>query len=156
MLKLTVLETRHFLTECRTRIPFRFGVVTLERAPLCLAVVDVVTDGGERSRGYASDLLVPKWFEKDPDKPLLQDSVELLESARAAARLAAEDRPEPETTYALWHRLYRSRVETTPESASDRLVRGFGVALLERAVIDAACRVADLSFFAGLQADLFG
>ena len=43
---------------------FRFGVHTLTTAPLAILRVEAAV-GAERSIGYASDLVVPKWFEKD-------------------------------------------------------------------------------------------
>jgi len=140
------------LTDCVTRLPFRFGIHTLTGAPTLTARVELETDAGE-AVGHSADLLVPRWFEKDPSKSLEQDIEGLVNSATAAARLA-EGTP-PRTVFDLWWRLYGVRVHGTPEDAPDRLVRGFGVALVERAVMDATCRAAGLSFFEALRQDLF-
>jgi hypothetical protein len=141
------------VTDCVTRLPFRFGIHTLTFAPTLTARVELETDAGE-AVGHSADLLVPRWFEKDPGKSLRQDVEGLMQSAVAAARLA-EGTPS-RSVFDLWWRLYGVRVHGTPEAAPDRLVRGFGVALLERAVMDAACRAAGLSFFEALRQDLFG
>ena len=146
---------RLFVSDCRNRLPFRFGQVTMTRAPLALLEVQIETEGGESSVGYSSDLLAPKWFEKDPDKSIEDDFAALANSVWSAMRAAADADVE-ESAFGLWLRLYRSLVGDRPLDASDRLVRGFGVALVERAVLDAACRAAGLSFFAALDADLFG
>lgn len=138
--------------DCVTRLPFRFGIHTLTWAPTLTVRVELETDAGE-AVGHAADLLVPRWFEKDPAKSLGDDIEGLMASASTAARLA-EGTP-PRTVFDLWWRLYGVRVHGTPEDAPDRLVRGFGVALVERAVMDAACRAAGLSFFEALRQDLF-
>ena len=142
------------LRACRTRLPFRFGNATLTRADQLLARVEVETTDGRRGRGLAADLLVPRWFDKDPAKPMEQHASELQESARRAgeALLAAG----AASLFELWWAAYRARVASVPEDAPDRLVRGFGVALVERAAMDALCRAAGLSFFQALKEDLFG
>jgi hypothetical protein len=126
---------------------------TMTWAPTLTARVELETDAGE-AVGHSSDLLVPKWFEKDPQKSLRQDVEGLMASARAAAEQARVS--ESETVFDLWWRTWRARVASQPFAATDRLLRGFGVALVERAVIDAACRAAGLSFFQAAKQDLFG
>ncbi|MBJ18454.1 MAG: mandelate racemase [bacterium] len=103
--------------------------------------------------GFSADLLVPKWFEKDPRKSIQDDVEGLIESARLAARAATSQ--SYETVFELWWRTYQQRVHGQSVDSPDRLLRGFGVALVERAVMDAVCRLADMSFFDALKADLF-
>ena len=141
------------VSDCRTRLPFRFGINTMTWAPTLTARVHLETEAGPAT-GYSADLCVPKWFEKDPTRSLQDDVEGLMESARLAATAARSDRSE--TVFDLWWRCYCERVHTQPSEAGDRLVRGFGVALVERAVMDACCRAAGLSFFAALESDLFG
>ncbi|MCH2112011.1 MAG: hypothetical protein MK213_04070 [Planctomycetes bacterium] len=150
-----VVDARLELLECRTRLPFRFGVHTLTGAPYATAVVEVETPDGKRARGASSDLLVPKWFEKDLNKTPEEDSAGLADSARSAFAHALAERT-PQTVFDLWHSLYRERIATQSKGATDLLVRGFGVSLLERAVMDAVCRLKGLSFHQALQGDLFG
>jgi L-alanine-DL-glutamate epimerase-like enolase superfamily enzyme len=140
------------VSDCTTRLPFRFGMNTMTWAPTLTARVELETEAGP-AVGYSADLLVPKWFEKDPEKSLRQDVEGLMNSARAAGK-AAKAQPEM-SVFDLWWRVYRERVHSRPVDASDRLLRGFGVALVERAIIDAACRAADVSFFDALKGDLF-
>ena len=123
-------------------------------APTLTLRVELETEAGT-AVGYAADLLVPKWFEKDPGKSLREDVEGLMESARQAGRVAMGGAGQ-ESVFDLWWRVYRERVQSQPAQASDRLVRGFGVALVERAVMDAACRAAEQSFFDALRSDLFG
>ena len=141
------------LTDCVTRLPFRFGMNTMTAAPTLTARARIDSEAGTHI-GYSADLLVPKWFEKDPEKSIQQDTDALVASARAAADAFVGK--QDASVFAHWWRVYRDRVHSQPESAADRLVRGFGVALVERAVIDATCRAAQLPFFDGLKQDLFG
>lgn len=154
-MKVRIVAVDFYRSEHATRVPFRFGAVTLRDATLCTARVRIASDHGEHV-GFAADLCVPKWFEKDPDKPPEQDVRELLDSARAAGAVLIDPARGDATVFDHWLGTYRERVGPCDPSASDRLVRGFGVALCERALIDAVCRAADRSFFGALQQDLFG
>ena len=112
------------------------------------------TADGRRATGAASDLLVPKWFEKNPDKTPEQDSKALADSVEETVHLA-----EPlagASVFDLWHSLYQERVASQPKDADDLLVRGFGVAMLERAAMDALCRLEEIPFHDALLTNVFG
>lgn len=148
-----VSQVQFAVSDCATRLPFRFGMNTMTWAPTLTARVVVEGEGGT-AVGHSADLLVPKWFEKDPKKSLRDDVEGLMASAVAAGReLQAM---QAGSVFELWWQLYQSRVHSQPKDASDRLLRGFGVALVERAMIDAACRAADLGFHQALKGNLFG
>lgn len=150
-----IVDARLETIDCRTRLPFRFGIHTLTAAPYATATVEIETaDGTARARGAASDLLVPKWFEKNPDLTPEQDSANLVASAEAA--FAVGRKLEADSVFALWHALYQQRVASQPRTNADLLVRGFGVALLERALMDAACRLHNSTFHQALRSNLFG
>ncbi len=151
-MRVRVSQAEFRVTDCETRLPFRFGIHTMTWAPTLSVRVVLETDAGQ-AVGFASELLVPKWFEKDPHKTLQEDAAALIASARSAAESAGASGAE--TVFDLWWRVWRERVHAQPQDAPDRLVRGFGVALIERAVLDAACRAAGLSFFQALKQDLF-
>ena len=153
-LEVRVLDVQTYLDDCTTRLPFGFGITTMTSAPLLTARVTVESADGTRAVGHSADLLVPKWFEKDPAKSVEQDRAALFASAREAGA-AWRASSACESVFEGWWRVYRQRVHARPPDASDRLLRGFGVALIERAVMDAACRAAGLSFFEALRADLF-
>ena len=139
---------------CRTRIPFRFGVTTLVEAPVLTARVAVRPVGGgsaadDESIGFAADLCVPKWFDKSPASTATQDIRALLASAERAARAAVGLAGTP---FSIWRSLHR---RCSGEGSGVALVDGFGVALVERAMIDAVCRAAGSSFREALRSDLF-
>lgn len=142
----------------RTRLPFKFGVQVLRQVPLAELQVTVATADGRRGTGRASDLLVPKWFEKNPDTTPEEDSAALAASVEAAVDVAEivtrTAGPHPIFDIAEIARI--EQVGTRDHRDDDVLVRGFGVAMLERAMIDAACRLADLSFDEALRQNIFG
>ena len=138
-------------TTCRTRLPFRFGITTLLQADLVVARVEAEFEDGQRVSGYASDLLVPKWFDKNPATSADQDRAELVASIGRAASAYRE--AGNGNVFEIWQRAHQSAVVRHP---GIELVDGFGVALLERALMDAACRSAGISFFDALQRNLFG
>lgn len=138
---------------CRTRLPFRFGAATLTAAPLLTARVEAEIQG-DVIEGRAGDWAMPMWFDKDPSRTPEQSSAALIESANeAGAAFAAQAGG---TAFDLWRAVYDARVGATPFEAPDRLVRGFGVALFERALIDAAARAAGVSFHEALRGNLLG
>lgn len=138
-------------TSCRTRLPFRFGRVTLTEAPVLVA--EVTARVGDRIViGMSADLCVPKWFEKDPRKSVRQDVLTLFASAR---RAATAFKGATGTPFALWHRASQ-RCLNGDLASGIRLVDGFGLALVERAMIDASCRGLDLSFRKAIESDALG
>jgi hypothetical protein len=139
---------------CVARTPFRFGGVTVHGAPLLHARVRVESVDGRVADGASADLLVPKWFKKDPARTAAQDQGALRAFALDAARaLLAERRPQPVFAHA--RGLAETVVQERTGDEDGALERGFGVALLERAVLDATCRLARRSFWSALQTDLF-
>ncbi|MEM9381441.1 MAG: mandelate racemase [Planctomycetota bacterium] len=131
----------------------------MTEAPMLVAELTAEGEGGPESiRGYAAELLVPKWFSKDPSTSVEEDRGALVEAARdafAAVRRHAEAEGGA-TAFDLWLHAQHTCVEGPNVPAGERLVRTFGVALVERALIDAACRAAGVSFFRALRDDLFG
>jgi len=150
-MRIRVREASLHATDCTARIPFRFGASTLTWAPLSTARVLVETADGDRVEGFSSDLMVPRWFDKDPNRTIRDDIEGLVASARSAVAAMTAPALPFLTPFELWWSAY-ANADTGPERG---LVAGFGVALLERAMLDAVCRIAGVSFFQALRQDLF-
>jgi hypothetical protein len=130
--KFSVREIDFFEREVRLRMPFRFGVVTLTEAPQAFARARIALQDGTQSQGAAAELLVPKWFDKNPALSN-QDNFEQLRTSMRRAREAYLSAG-PDTAYG------HSR-------PSVGLVENFGPALLDRALLDALCRALGISFY---------
>jgi hypothetical protein len=138
---------------CRTRLPFRFGAVTVTAAPLLHLRVEVEAPDGRVGIGLAGDLLVPRWFRKDVDRPAAADQAALRASVAAAVAAYAAHAALP--CFAHWQHAH-ARVEGADPATPELLELGFGIALVERALLDATCRLAGVPFAAALRTDLLG
>jgi len=153
---LRILSTELRLTDVATRLPFRFGGAVLNAAPLATLKIVISTADGEESAGHSSDLLVPKWFEKDPTKSALDDVQALLGSIAHAMDAWTRACSDGATVFDAWRAVYSECLGAFDPTDSSSLVRGFGVALMERAVMDATCRAEGCSFYEALHKDVFG
>ncbi|MHC5064395.1 MAG: hypothetical protein ACYTG5_10525 [Planctomycetota bacterium] len=154
-MKIRKLAVDLFQSPCITRLPFRFGATVMREAPSLVARVRAQDESGRQACGYSADLLVPKWFRKNPTRTSDQDAAELIASAQHAATLYGTASEVAQSPFRIWWSVYQSSSESCGDDPDDQLVRGFGIALIERAMLDAACRFEGVSFFQALSRDLF-
>jgi hypothetical protein len=128
----------------------------MTEAPLALLQVTIEDDRGQRATGLSSDLLVPKWFAKNPDSSIDEDQRDLIQSIDDACDTLLENSESPRTLFDHFWGVYGSQVAALQATDSQRLVRGFGVALVERAMLDAICHLADLPFHEAIRSNLPG
>lgn len=144
LVRLRVIAHAAYRTDCRTRIPFRFGVNTMTEAPLALVELEIEAEDGRRARGWAGELVVPKWFDKSPDRSIEQERVALLSALDDALAAAVEAGDRPRTVFEIWQHCWAKCGE--PAGRAGGLLAGFGTALVERALLDALCRMLELPF----------
>lgn len=138
----------------RTRFPFKYGIASLVALPHLFVRAEVLVDG-KRSVGIASDGLPPKWFTKDPETRFETDLDAMLEVIEKAASLALETN-EAETVFDFWMRLYAEQGDWASTTPHPPLLWGFGVSLIERAVIDAFCRGTGRTFDESVRENTLG
>jgi len=149
-----VLETRRFIVNLRTRMPFRYGIATLTAVPHMFLLAEIEVDG-KTFTGMAADHLPPKWFTKDPDSPVAQDIARMLhviETACDVARAAAPSR----TVFSLWRQIYKGQSTWAGGWGIPPLLAHFGTSLIERAVIDAVCRAWGITFSQAIRENRLG
>ena len=140
----------------RTRLPFRYGAVTLTHFPLLHLAVEVETADGRQGRGYAADNLPPKWFDKDPRKSFranVEDELAAIRGAEAAYRDAARA---PRPFFEIWQEAYAASRGAALARGLNGLTASFGSSWFERALADAAGRLAGLDVPGMLRADTLG
>jgi L-alanine-DL-glutamate epimerase-like enolase superfamily enzyme len=147
-MKVRVREVGLFLRPVRTRFPFRYGKANVVAQPYLHLRVRCEPD----AVGVSAAALPPLWFDKDPSKTHEDNVRDLLASVRAAADVW---RSLPAGTAFGLHRAGEPEVRRRCAGLND-LTAGFGVALLDAAVVDAVCRLSGKTFHQGLRADLFG
>lgn len=135
--RLRVLETEAFERPLPLRLPFRFGRVTLRQVRQAFLRARVELEGGASAWGWAAELMIPKWFDKDPTRSDADNVADLRDSLAAARSACAED-AEADGAWRL-SRAWRERLAARPAPRGG-LVAGYGPALLERAVLDGLCR----------------
>ena len=121
----------------RTRLPFRYGIAVMTEVPHVWVNVHAVIDG-ERVPGRAADHLPPKWFTKNPDRPVDEEIDEMRDVLRQASAHAAG--LESGTFAALVEELYRRQASSAKARHWPPLLANFGCSLVERALLDAYCR----------------
>lgn len=124
---------------------------------MLVARLRIEAEGGDVA-GYSGELLVPKWFSKDPESSIEDDRRDLIAAARKAFDVAkaASGEGAGATAFDVWMAMQAHCVEADAVPRSMRLVASFGVALVERAMLDAVCRATDASFFKAATNDSFG
>lgn len=133
-----------FTREVRTRMPFRYGIAELTRAPLLFARLAVDVDG-TRMFGTACDLLAPKWFTKVPDRAIADEQAELIDVIRCAGEAAMSVGVAP-SVFSLWLATYQRTHAHARRVGWPPLLASFGPTFVERALIDVACRARGTTF----------
>ena len=134
-------------------MPFRYGIVTMTEVPHVILRLAFELDGRE-SEGLAADHLPPKWFTKDPNRPLAEEIDEMLAVIRAAVDHARAVRAA--TPFQFWQALYAAQAAWGVAHRIPPLLAHFGTSLVERALIDAACRAGGVPLAVALRSNRLG
>jgi len=137
------------------RMPFRFGAITLHACPQAVVRVRIETPDGRSAVGWAAEMLAPKWFDKDPAKSH-ERNIDDLRTVLHAAREAYLSDAQPETAFGHFARHHEAHLAACARLGLNPLLASYGPALLDRAVLDAACRQAGLSFTQAMRINLPG
>ncbi len=149
--KLRVTEIDLFERDVTLRLPFRFGVVTLTQAPQAFVRCRVQMADGREGWGLAAEIVVPKWFDKTPGLSN-EDNIDQLRKALhlyAKAILGNGSR----TAFGHYASLYKEHLEVSAAVGLNALTASYGPALIDRAVMDALCRIENLSLAQSVQAN---
>jgi hypothetical protein len=152
--RFSLAEISVFERPVKLRIPFRFGVATLREAPQAFVRARVRLENGKEAEGGAAELLVPKWFDKNPALSNEQN----FEQLRASLALAREAYLAAGENAAFGHftAVYGQQISAGARHGLNRLVACFGPALVDRAALDALCRALGISFYEALRRNVPG
>ena len=139
----------------KLRLPFRFGVVTLTECPQAFAHVRVALPNGRSAWGAAAELMAPKWFDKNLDLTN-EDNFRQLRTVLRMARDAYLSDGTPATAFGHFARHHDAHEAASAERGFNPLLANYGPALIDRAVLDALCRLEGVSFYAAMRANLAG
>ena len=149
-------EARFYMRNVRTRMPFRYGAATLVSVPILHVGVTAELGDSTPARGWAADILPPKWFDKDPAKEYRENVADLIAMARAAGKAYGEASRRHRSLFALWRDGYEGTLEAGRAAGLNRLTAGHGSSLFERALIDAIGRARGLPYHHLLRSNALG
>jgi hypothetical protein len=152
--RLRLREATFHERQVTLRLPFRFGVVTLREAPQVFVRVRIRLGDGREGEGVSAEMLAPKWFDKSPALSNEDNFDQLRASLRMAyaSLLAAGEH----TPFGLSAAVDGPHHEACAAAGLNGLVASFGLALIDRAIIDALGRLEGASGFALTRANRFG
>ncbi len=137
------------------RLPFKFGITTLKQTSQAFARVVIETPRGAHAVGAAAELMVPKWFDKDPSLSHAQDTSNLRTVLRVAREAYLSD---GKSTSAFGHfaRHHNLHLKLCEKHGYNPLLSAFGPALIDKAILDALCRIKHVSFYDAVKSNLVG
>jgi hypothetical protein len=143
----------------RLRLPFRFGAATVTQAPQAFVRARIRIAGDarrdEEAIGAAAELMIPKWFDKSPQRSN-EDNIADLRVALTAAAAAYTSQSRPLTAFGHTSEHYRAIIDAGKAAGLNALTASYGGALIDRALLDALCRALDVSFADAIRANLTG
>ncbi|MFL6694626.1 MAG: enolase C-terminal domain-like protein [Ramlibacter sp.] len=137
------------------RLPFRFGVVTLREAPQAFVRARIELPDGRSQWGAAAELMAPKWFDKNLQLTN-EDNFDQLRMVLRMARDAYLGDPSPATAFGHFTRHQAGLLAAGASRGFNPLLTSYGPAMVDRAVLDALCRLRGQSFYAAMQANVPG
>ena len=153
-IRLSVREVQLFERDVTLRLPFRFGVVTLTESPQAFARVRVQSADGREGWGISAEMLAPKWFDKNLELSN-EENFQQLRNALADATALYTGGGES-TPFGFYRANYDEQIRRCGERGDGPLVACYGPAVLDRAVLDAVCRLQDVSFYRAVRTNLCG
>lgn len=152
--KIRLVEARAFERPVHLRLPFRFGAATLREARQAFLRVRIEDAAGRSATGMAAELMVPKWFDKAPELSNADNEEQLRRSlalALDALRSAGQG-----TAFGLHATVEADHHARAGKAGLNGLVASFGLALADRAILDALCRLEGVSVGKAVNANLPG
>jgi hypothetical protein len=147
-------EIQAFTRQVPTRMPFRFGSVTMTDLSMVYLRVRFQTADGREAQGVSASILSPMWFDKNPaiDKQAKHHNLLVAMSLAAGSYIEAGCA----SAYDLHSIAQPAVLQACANREIPALPSSFGVALMDSALVDGLCNLEGRTFHQGLQCDLFG
>jgi hypothetical protein len=152
---LRVREIELYERPVQLRLPFRFGVVTLRECPQAFVRARIETGDGRSAWGAAAEMMAPKWFDKNLDLTNEQNFEQLRDVLRIAREAYLSDAG-ASTAFGHFARHHDTQRLAGAAKGYNPLLANYGPALVDRAVLDALCRLLGVSFDDAMRSNLPG
>lgn len=135
-----LIEAQVFERPVPFRFAFRFGVAEVTSAAQAFLRVRIVDETGRDAVGWSAEMMMPKWFDKSSELTPEENTDQLRTSLRLAkdAMLAAGT----DTAFGLHAAVEPTHHTNCAQAGLNGLIASFGLALVDRAIIDALGRLA--------------
>ena len=153
--RLTVRDIAFFERPVSFVRPFRFGAITVSAAPQLFVRVEIEVEGKGVFAGAGAEMLVPKWFDKRAHLTPDQTVDELRRSLMIARELYLAH-SDFETAFGLHARCIAAQTEACANDDIPPLAAAYGPAEIDKAILDALLRAADVNFFDGMIGNIAG
>jgi hypothetical protein len=135
--------------------PFRFGAVTVDGAPQAFVQVEVEVEGKPPIAGATAEMMIPKWFDKRPEKTP-SDTVDGLRRSLILARGFYLSRQEFDTAFGHHANALEMQFEACAREDIPPLAGIYGPALLDKAILDGLLRALGIDVFTGFAQNVMG
>jgi hypothetical protein len=135
--------------------PFRFGAVIINATPQAFVRVEIEVEGEGRTTGASAEFLVPKWFDKRPHLSP-EETVTDLRRSLLIARDIYLAHSAFETAFGLHAACVGAQIEACAREDIPPLAAAYGPAEIDKAILDALLRCADVDFFDGMAGNIAG
>lgn len=153
--RFAIEDIRFFERDVVLRLPFRFGAATVTSCPQVFVRARIRLPDGSTSEGCAAEMMIPKWFDKNPALTN-EHNFEQLRRALQLARSAYTSSNKPLTGWRHFATHYKALLDAGHTAGLNPLVTCYGPALIDRALLDALCLHGSLSFAQAMTANLCG
>ncbi|MDZ4858971.1 MAG: hypothetical protein SGI88_08290 [Candidatus Hydrogenedentes bacterium] len=154
--KLAIESVSFYVRNVYMRLPFRYGTACLTAAPLLHTKLVARDEHGKSFIGVSADMLPPKWFDKAPDKEFRRNISDLILAAKTGVQAYLAVANECRPPFDIWREAYDLTQDATQLVGLNGLTGSFGSSIIERALIDAAGKAANRSYFAMLKENMLG
>ncbi|MEO8390877.1 enolase C-terminal domain-like protein [Polaromonas sp.] len=154
-LRFRIDEIRFSERDVVLRLPFRFGAATVTSCPQVYVQVRIRFADGSTSLGCAAEMMIPKWFDKNPALSN-EDNFQQLRDSLTAARTAYCADANNKTAWQHFAQHYKPLLKNGVTAGLNPLAASYGPALLDRAILDALLLKLGSSFAAGMSANVAG
>lgn len=149
-----VVSSEIRIRDIHTRMPFRYGIAAMTRVPHVVLSLQVEF-GGKLCTGRSAESLAPKWFTKVAESSFHDDLQDMLKCIGEATGHALDVGAKPDV-FSLWADVYEAQNARDTSRRFPSLLLNLGTSLVERALLDAACRSNGKTLAQLLRQDAFG
>lgn len=152
--RIKLVEAQAFERDIPFRFAFRFGAAEVRSARQVFLRVQIEDESGRTARGWSAEMMMPKWFDKNPALSPQDNTNQLRRSLHLAMDAMAN--AGSGTAFDLHAAIEADHHHACARQGLPGLIASFGLALVDRAILDALARLCKLPVERLIQRNLAG